>query len=178
MHTLCFAFLVLRGTFRTVAQCLQTGPILHIWLLCTFSTTQEGTISPMPSDHRRISPVMLSQELIMASTTILFGSTLVTLTVIVFVYMKKRSSLPLPPGPPALPIIGNAHQAPRSYPWLQYHDWAKTYGPVIYLNMLGQSLIILTTSQAAHDLLAKRGAKFSDRPRLVVSCGLSGKMLN
>lgn len=82
---------------------------------------------------------------------------------------KPKLSLPFPPGPPTLPIIGNVHQAPKSHPWLQYHAWSKTYGPVIHLNMAGQHVIVLTSSRAAHDLLAKRGATFSDRPHFVVS---------
>jgi hypothetical protein len=35
--------------------------------------------------------------------------------------------------------------------------------------MAGQSVIVLSTFQAAHDLLNKQGAKFADRPRFVVS---------
>ncbi|RYP46631.1 hypothetical protein DL768_007195 [Monosporascus sp. mg162] len=44
--------------------------------------------------------------------------------------------------------------------------------------MLGQSVIILSTSQAAHDLLAKRGATFSDRPRLFLASELALKGMN
>jgi hypothetical protein len=81
---------------------------------------------------------------------------------------KSTSSLPLPPGPKPLPVIGNIHQAPRSYSWRTYHEWSKQYGPIVHVNMLGQSVIILSTSEVAYDLLAKRGAIFSDRPRLFV----------
>ncbi|KAF2877751.1 cytochrome P450 [Massariosphaeria phaeospora] len=105
--------------------------------------------------------------------------TVVFLVSLLFLYLYRayiaKSSLPLPPGPPALPIIGNVHQAPKSYPWLQYHAWGKTYGPVLHLNMLGQPVIVLSTSAAAHDLLAKRGATFSDRPRFVVAAELALK---
>ena len=78
-----------------------------------------------------------------------------------------KSSLPLPPGPPGLPIIGNVHQAPKSHAWLQYYSWGKTYGSVVHLNMFGQPVIVLSTSAAAHDLLARRGGTFSDHPRFV-----------
>ncbi|KAH8649163.1 cytochrome P450 [Xylariales sp. PMI_506] len=87
----------------------------------------------------------------------------------VYTYVRLRSSLPLPPGPPPLPLIGNVHQAPTSKSWLQFYTWGKEYGPLVYLNMLGQSVIILSTNQAAQDLLSRRGAHYSDRPRLVVA---------
>ncbi|KAI1453098.1 putative cytochrome P450 [Annulohypoxylon moriforme] len=88
------------------------------------------------------------------------------------------SHLPLPPGPRPLPIIGNVHQAPKSHSWKQFHAWGKTYGPIFHLNMLGQHVIVLSTSKAAHELLAKRGATFSDRPRLVLAGELALKGLN
>lgn len=81
---------------------------------------------------------------------------------------KSTSSLPLPPGPKPLPIIGNVHQAPKSHGWRTYREWSEQYGPIVHVNMLGQPVIILSTSDVAHELLAKRGAIFSDRPRLFV----------
>lgn len=81
---------------------------------------------------------------------------------------KTKSSLPLPPGPKPLPLIGNVHQAPKSHAWRTYLQWSKDYGPVVHVNMLGQSVVILSSSEVAHDILAKRGAAFSDRPRLFV----------
>lgn len=78
------------------------------------------------------------------------------------------SSLPVPPGPPQLPIIGNLHQAPKSYAWRQYYQWSQKYGSIIHLNMAGQSVVVLSITKVAHDLLAKQGATFSDRPRFVV----------
>ncbi|ROW06201.1 hypothetical protein VMCG_04577 [Cytospora schulzeri] len=94
-------------------------------------------------------------------------------------YFSNRSNhLPLPPGPPGLPLIGNLHQAPKSRVWAQWHAWAKEYGPVVYLNMLGQPLVILNSAKAAQDLLARRGAIYSDRPRLVLAGELALKGLH
>ncbi|KAK6535508.1 hypothetical protein TWF694_001963 [Orbilia ellipsospora] len=91
-------------------------------------------------------------------------------TLLLGLYITRRrrntTSFPLPPGPTPLPIIGNVHQAPKSHGWRQYLEWSKRYGPIVYLNMLGQPVIILSSSEVTHDLLAKRGAIFSDRPRL------------
>ncbi|KAI0096816.1 putative cytochrome P450 [Hypoxylon sp. NC0597] len=104
---------------------------------------------------------------------------IIALLCLYFIRRRVNSSpLPLPPGPRPLPIIGNVHQAPKSHSWKQFHAWGKTYGPIFHLNMLGQSVIVLSTSQAAHELLAKRGATFSDRPRLVLAGELALKGLN
>ncbi|KAK4161793.1 Fumitremorgin C synthase [Cladorrhinum sp. PSN259] len=119
----------------------------------------------------------------MASTTTqqvyLATTALIVISITLFARARKRKSkfgsLPLPPGPPALPILGNVHQAPKSHAWLTFHDWSKTYGPIMHLNMAGQSVIVLNSSKTAHDLLSKRGATFSDRPRFVVAHELALK---
>lgn len=106
---------------------------------------------------------------------------LISLATILIVHRSLRYLLntsnfvPLPPGPPGLPIIGNLHQNPKSRVWAQWHAWAKQYGPVVYLNMLGQPIIILNSARAAQDLLARRGAIYSDRPRLVLAGELALK---
>ena len=84
----------------------------------------------------------------------------------------RTTSLPLPPGPPPLPIIGNLHQTPKSHPWRQYFSWSKVYGPIVHLNLSGQPVIILSTSQVAYDVLSRQGANSSDRPRLFVMLNL------
>jgi hypothetical protein len=43
-------------------------------------------------------------------------------------------------------------------------------GDVVYINVLGQEMIILNSSKAAVDLLDKRSANYSDRP-VVMMCG-------
>ncbi|KAI0018009.1 cytochrome P450 [Xylariomycetidae sp. FL0641] len=91
---------------------------------------------------------------------------------------RTQSYLPLPPGPPRLPVIGNLHQAPRSRPWLQYYEWSKVYGPVMYLNVAGQPVVILSTIQVAQDLISKRGNKYADRPRMVVAGELATRGLH
>lgn len=40
---------------------------------------------------------------------------------------------------------------------------------MMHLSMAGQSLVVLSTQKAAHDLLSKRSARYSDRPRMVMA---------
>ncbi|KAJ5273362.1 hypothetical protein N7478_008487 [Penicillium angulare] len=108
---------------------------------------------------------------------------LVVFCLLVGIYLINKgrrsvSSLTLPPGPKPLPIIGNVHQAPSGRGWLTYREWSKEYGPIIYLNMLGQPVILLSTSEVAHDLLSKRGAIMSDRPHLFLATELALKGFN
>lgn len=76
----------------------------------------------------------------------------------------------LPPGPKTLPLIGNLHHLPKRRQFEEFYRWSKQYGPIMYLDMAGQPLIVLSSHQAAQDLLSRRSAKYSDRPRRVM-CG-------
>ncbi|KAJ5693112.1 hypothetical protein N7462_002535 [Penicillium macrosclerotiorum] len=91
---------------------------------------------------------------------------------------KSTSALPLPPGPTPLPLIGNAHQAPKSYGWRTYQQWSEKYGPIVHVNMLGQHIVILSKSELAHELLSKRGPIMSDRPHLFLATELALKGFN
>ncbi|KAL2178434.1 cytochrome P450 [Thermothelomyces heterothallicus CBS 202.75] len=93
----------------------------------------------------------------------------VVLLVVGRVLFTRRPAHPLPPGPRPAPLIGNLHQLPKSLQWFHLYHWSKKYGPIMHLSMGGQPLIILSTHQAAHDLLNKRSARYSDRPRMVMS---------
>jgi hypothetical protein len=92
----------------------------------------------------------------------MFSSTelLLTLLVIAVVAWRlgtaRKSSIlaPLPPGPPADPIIGNVRIIPSSRPELSFQKWGKEYGSdVIYLNLMGQPAVILNSAEAAVDLM-------------------------
>ncbi|KAJ7186809.1 putative monooxygenase [Mycena filopes] len=78
--------------------------------------------------------------------------------------VRRKSSYP--PGPRRLPIVGNAFQIPKHWQWLTYSAWAQKYGPVVYLEAVGQPLVLLNSYEAAKDLLEQRSAIYSDRPRL------------
>ncbi|KAH8113801.1 cytochrome P450 [Phellopilus nigrolimitatus] len=68
------------------------------------------------------------------------------------------------PGPPADPVLGHLRIMPADFQWLTFADWGKTFGDVIYTNIVGRPIIILNTVEAARDLMDKRSANYSDRP--------------
>ncbi|KAG8984766.1 hypothetical protein FRB95_007778 [Tulasnella sp. JGI-2019a] len=82
--------------------------------------------------------------------------------------VRSRSSIPYPPGPPGDFILGNLRQMSSSYQWLTFADWGRKYGPLTYLNIVGQPFLVINTQKAAVDLLEKKASIYSDRPRLMM----------
>ncbi|KXN84793.1 O-methylsterigmatocystin oxidoreductase [Leucoagaricus sp. SymC.cos] len=105
--------------------------------------------------------------------------------------LRKNRRLKLPPGPAALPFIGNVHQIPSENSHLTFTEWGRRYGirflallypsphghaqgPIVHLSILGKSMIVLNTAKAALDVLEKKGAIYADRPRLVMAGEIVG----
>ncbi|KAF9256203.1 cytochrome P450 [Marasmius fiardii PR-910] len=79
-----------------------------------------------------------------------------------------------PPGPTPLPFIGNLLQIPTINPEHTFTNWSAVYGDVVYLQIFQQPMVLLNTFEAAQDLLEKRSAIYSDRPRFVLFSELMG----
>ncbi|QRW07923.1 cytochrome P450 family protein [Ceratobasidium sp. AG-Ba] len=89
---------------------------------------------------------------------------------------SSRSTLSLPPGPPRWPLIGSLLSLPRDKPnWKAFIQWGEdNKSDVIYVPVVGDSLIILNSHQAAIELLERRSALYSSRPRLIMAGDLVG----
>ena len=98
--------------------------------------------------------------------SLLVSLSLLALCAILVVQVMKRKDrgLPYPPGPPADPIIGHLRFIPTTDAQEAFHEWSRKYGDVMYLEVLGKPLVVLSTEEAAIDLLVKRSANYSDRP--------------
>ncbi|KIM57444.1 hypothetical protein SCLCIDRAFT_130521 [Scleroderma citrinum Foug A] len=83
-----------------------------------------------------------------------------------FVRQPRVKGLPLPPGPRALPLLGNLLSLNTAEPWLSYTQWGKKHGELLYLRLLGQNFIILNSEKVARALLDQRSSIYSDRPVL------------
>lgn len=95
----------------------------------------------------------------------------IIITAITLLYnrFKRRNQLPLPPSPPAEPLLGHLRILPTEHPQLQYTQWGKDLNSdILHFSMLGRSIVVLNSIEAARDLLDKKGANFADRPRFVV----------
>jgi cytochrome P450 len=78
------------------------------------------------------------------------------------------NGLPLPPGPKGYPLIGNLFDMPLDKPWIVYDEWRKTYGDMIYLNVLGRHFLVLNSLEVISDLFEKRSSNYSDRIHLTM----------
>ncbi|KAJ7483541.1 cytochrome P450, partial [Mycena latifolia] len=96
--------------------------------------------------------------------------------VVLFYGLKRnRSRLPLPPGPKKLPLVGNLFDMPAQRQWEAYHKWSKEFdSDIIHLDVIGTSIVVLSSMEAVRDLFDKRSALYSDRPRLPMLVELMG----
>ncbi|KAI0270347.1 cytochrome P450 [Russula aff. rugulosa BPL654] len=95
----------------------------------------------------------------------------VVLGFVVFCLARYLSSpfRKLPPGPRGFPIIGNILEM-KTGQWLKFAEWHKKYGDLIYLNAAGQPIVVINSQKAAVELLDRRAAIYSNRPRNVIGC--------
>ncbi|KAF4951162.1 hypothetical protein FGADI_7652 [Fusarium gaditjirri] len=67
-----------------------------------------------------------------------------------------------------LPIIGDIHNSPITKPLLRWDAWAKEKGAIGTSKLFGiVPVVVINTAEAATELLGKRGAWYSNRPRSV-----------
>ncbi|KAF2492584.1 putative cytochrome P450 oxidoreductase [Lophium mytilinum] len=75
----------------------------------------------------------------------------------------------MPPGPPTIPLLGNAHQIPKTGLGKQFRTWADKYGPIFSLKIGPRNLVVVCDRKAANALLDKKGSIYSDRPFVYVT---------
>ncbi|KAL7284541.1 hypothetical protein ACG7TL_001833 [Trametes sanguinea] len=99
------------------------------------------------------------------------GRVVAAWVVIICVYVLMRgANNRRPPGPAPKLLIGNLTDVPSGgNEWLGYAALARKYGSdVVYFTVLGTHLLVINSFEAARELLDRKGALYSDRPRLVM----------
>ncbi|KAI1782834.1 cytochrome P450 [Ganoderma leucocontextum] len=106
----------------------------------------------------------------MSALTFVLDLVLLVVALVIVLYLRsiarwraRTCGRPLPPGPNRLPIVGNMFNMPRSRQWLGYRDLSRELGDVLYLQVLGQSIVVLGSAEAIFEYLDKRSANTSDR---------------
>lgn len=94
----------------------------------------------------------------------LFGAVALLVVVLIKDYLLWQR---MPPGPQPLPFFGNQHQLPRSKPWIQFEEWSRTFGPIFTIWIGRRPTVVLSDPVIAQDLMEKRSAKYSSRPRMI-----------
>ncbi|KAF2867212.1 cytochrome P450 [Massariosphaeria phaeospora] len=107
----------------------------------------------------------------MALLTLLFVGTLVGVYAVwKYIEASRRHRIPTGlktlPGPKGYPIIGSIPDVPEKNAFVKFADWSKEYGPIYQVNLAGHNHVWISSDQVAKDLLAKKGAIYSDRPHI------------
>ncbi|KAK7041426.1 hypothetical protein VNI00_009292 [Paramarasmius palmivorus] len=95
----------------------------------------------------------------------------ILLTVVVFAAVRLisyRRKFPLPPGPRADPILGHTRLLPAQHQAETFHEWAKTYGDLMYLKVFSRDMVVIGSFKTAQNLLDNRGANYCCRPPFIV----------
>ncbi|TVY20835.1 Cytochrome P450 monooxygenase patI [Lachnellula arida] len=94
----------------------------------------------------------------------LYGSlSLLAVAVYKVLSIGKRNPR-MPPGPPTVPLLGNALQIPKTGLGKKFRGWADQYGSVFSLTIGPRNIVVVCDRKAANAMLDKKGSIYSDRP--------------
>ncbi|XP_072714417.1 cytochrome P450 2K1-like [Ciconia boyciana] len=73
-----------------------------------------------------------------------------------------------PPGPRALPIIGNLHLFDLKRPYRTYLQLSKVYGPVFSVQMGQRKIVVISGYETVKEALVNQADAFAERPKIPI----------
>ncbi|XP_021732090.1 cytochrome P450 71A1-like [Chenopodium quinoa] len=96
---------------------------------------------------------------------LVLGLTIIFLILLLLSKNRKTKVYNPPPGPKGFPIIGNFHQfGPPKTNFAEFYTLGKTYGPILKLRLMKQSMIVIQSAKLAKEAMQTNDKNTCDRP--------------
>ncbi|NXS67424.1 CP2C5 protein, partial [Pandion haliaetus] len=89
-------------------------------------------------------------------------------------FWNNRQRKNFPPGPRALPIIGNLHLFDLKRPYRTYLQLSKVYGPVFSVQMGLRKIVVISGYETVKEALVNQADAFAERPKIPIFEDLTG----
>ncbi|XP_026407072.1 cytochrome P450 71B22-like [Papaver somniferum] len=96
---------------------------------------------------------------------------------VLIMFKRSKDGDQLPPSPPKLPIIGNLHQL-REPPHQELRKLSQKYGPIMFLQLGSVPTLVISSAEAAKQVLKTHDLDFCTRPPLACMKRISHNYLD
>lgn len=84
----------------------------------------------------------------------------------VVLYLLHKRQLWTIPGPSGIPLLGNALQLDQTRPIAVLYDWAKQYGAIFKMNLLGENVVVVNSLEGLREMFYTKSEQFAGRAKI------------